>query len=222
EWIVRFPSIYHLRISWIPIGIVVMVLKCLMFVGKRTNVNARSRRSTKVDESKLYDIPVVCEFPKVFSKDLRPVSFGAYGDESVVGIIARAARMCIDYRELSKIDLYSGCHQMRVHEDEIPKTTFRMRYGRYEFTAMPFWVDQCTIDFHGHNESGGSRVVFKDEFRAAKEREVLYEAQQGRSRVKMKLFGSFRKKMGSEPILALPKGSYNFVVMREARVRMRA
>nr|GEW90214.1 hypothetical protein [Tanacetum cinerariifolium] len=77
-----------------------------------------------------------------------PVSFGAYGDERVVEIIARAVRMCIDYHELSKIDLYLGCHQIRVHEDEIPKTAFRMRNGRYEFTAMPFWVDQCTNDFH--------------------------------------------------------------------------
>nr|GEV46912.1 integrase, catalytic region, zinc finger, CCHC-type, peptidase aspartic, catalytic [Tanacetum cinerariifolium] len=69
-------------------------------------------------------------------------------------------RMCIDYRELSKIDLYSGCHQMRVHEDEIPKTAFRMRYRRYDFTAMPFWVDQCTSNFHGRNESG-VLAVFK-------------------------------------------------------------
>ncbi|GJW84074.1 hypothetical protein Tco_0157219 [Tanacetum coccineum] len=34
---------------------------CWRFMGKRTNVNARSRRSTKVDESKLCDIPVVCD-----------------------------------------------------------------------------------------------------------------------------------------------------------------
>nr|GEV17039.1 putative reverse transcriptase domain-containing protein [Tanacetum cinerariifolium] len=85
---------------------------------------------------------------------------------------------CIDYRELSKIDLYSGCHQMRVHEDEIPKTAFMMRYGRYMFTAMPFYVDKCTSDFHGRNESGGARVAFEDEFGAAEEREVLCEAQQ--------------------------------------------
>nr|GEZ90356.1 hypothetical protein [Tanacetum cinerariifolium] len=64
--------------------------------------------------------------------------FGAYEDERVVGIIARAARMCIDYRELSKIDLYSGCHQMRVHEDEILRIAFRMRYRHFELTVMPF------------------------------------------------------------------------------------
>nr|GEY51964.1 hypothetical protein [Tanacetum cinerariifolium]GEY52821.1 hypothetical protein [Tanacetum cinerariifolium] len=90
----------------------------------------------------------------------------------------RSFRICINYRKLSKIDLYSGCHQMRVHEDEIPKTAFRMRFECYKFTAMPFWVDQCTSDFHGRNESG-ARVAFEDEFRAAEEREVSYEAQQG-------------------------------------------
>nr|GFA31098.1 hypothetical protein [Tanacetum cinerariifolium] len=123
-------------------------------------------------------------------------------------------RMYIDYREFSKMDLYLGCHQMRVHEDEIPKTAFRMRYGRYEFMAMPFWVDQCTSDFHRHNES--------DKFGAAEEREVSCEAQQGRSGVKRKIFESYRNNMGNEPILALPEGLDNFVVMRGARVRMLA
>nr|GEX30074.1 hypothetical protein [Tanacetum cinerariifolium] len=106
-------------------------------------------------------------------------------------------RMCIDYRELSKMDLYLGCHQMRVHEDEIPKTAFRMRYGCYEFTDMPFWVDQCTRDFHGrlHEVQGGARVAFEDEFGAAVEREVLCEAQQGQSGVKRKLFESCRNNM---------------------------
>ncbi|GKA50545.1 hypothetical protein Tco_0743618 [Tanacetum coccineum] len=80
-------------------------------------------------------------------------------------------------------------------------------------------VDQCTSDFHRRNESG---VLAVYEFGAAEEREVSCEAQQGRSGVKRKLFGSCRNNMGNEPILALPKGSDNFVVMRGARVRMLA
>ena len=41
-------------------------------------------------------------------------------------------------RVYSKIDLRTSYHQLRVREEDIPKTTFRMWYGHFEFTMMPF------------------------------------------------------------------------------------
>jgi hypothetical protein len=47
----------------------------------------------------------------------------------------------------SKIDLHSGYHQARIKDKDNYKTTFRERYGHYEFVIIPFGMTNAPTSF---------------------------------------------------------------------------
>jgi len=83
-------------------------------------------------------------------------------------------RYCIDYRELNqvtiknnyplrriddlsnqlkgalifwKIDLLLGYHQLKVREEDVPKTAIQTRYDHYKFLVMPFGMTNASLVF---------------------------------------------------------------------------
>nr|GEZ05059.1 hypothetical protein [Tanacetum cinerariifolium] len=103
----------------------------------------------------------------------------------------------------SKIDLRSGYHQLRVHEEDIPKTSFRTRYSHFEHV----------VNSHGIHVDP-SKIEAMKNWKAPKTpseiRSFLGLAEQEEA------FHTLKDNLCNAPILSLPDGAKDFVVYYDA------
>ena len=94
----------------------------IIFVDKRDGTTRLC-----VDYRKLNDVTIKNKYPLPKIEDLFDQMNGA--------------------RVFSKIDLRTGYHQLKVREEDIPKTAFTTRYGLFEYTVMSFGLTNAPAYF---------------------------------------------------------------------------
>jgi hypothetical protein len=50
-------------------------------------------------------------------------------------------------RVFSKVDLYSGYHQIKIYPENVPNTAFSTRYGLHEYLVMSFGLTNALVHF---------------------------------------------------------------------------
>jgi hypothetical protein len=132
-----------------------------------------SRRLYRIPPNKLAKLKV--QLNELLKKRLIRPSSSPWGCPAIfVKKKDQSLQMCVDYRPLnvvtvknkyplphidilfdqlskvkvfSKIDLRSGYHQIKIFPKDVPKTTFSMRYGLYEYLVMSFGLTNAPAHF---------------------------------------------------------------------------
>nr|GEY53338.1 reverse transcriptase domain-containing protein [Tanacetum cinerariifolium] len=198
----------------------------------------------KPKEKRLEDVPVIYDFPEVFLDDfpgLPPPRQVEFQIDLVPGAapVARAPyrlapsemrELLVQLQELLEKG-FIRYHQLRIKEEDIPITSFRTRYGHFEFQVMLFGLTNSPSVFMD--------LMNRDEEEHKKHLKIILELLQKErlyakfskfdfckirntsgEKEKDEAFQILKQKLCSTLILALPEGTKDFVVYCDASLKV--
>src|SRR4051812_40489740 len=79
--------------------------------------------------------------------DYRPLNLATIKNKYPVPRINDNYDQLVGSSVFSKMDLRLGYHQIKIRNEDIPKTSFTTRYGLYEYTVMSFGLSNARATF---------------------------------------------------------------------------